>query len=35
MAMDHPLFINVSTIKIFPQTTSQAKKRLLRGAHGP
>ena len=35
IAMDHPLFINMSTVKIFPQIASQAKKRLLRGAHKP
>ena len=25
IAMDHPLFINMSTVKIFPQIASQAK----------
>ena len=35
LAMDHPLFINVSTVKIFPQIASKAKKRLIRGAHEP
>ena len=33
--MDHPLFINISTVKIFPQTVSQAKKHVLRGAQDP
>ena len=35
LAMNYPLFINVSTVKSFPQIAFQAKKRLLRVAHEP
>ena len=31
----HPLFIKVSTVRIFPQTASQAKKQVLRRARDP
>ena len=31
----HPIFIKVSIVKIFPQTASQAKKQVLRGAWDP
>ena len=31
----HPLFIKMSTVKIFPQTASQAKKQVLRGTRDP
>ena len=31
----HPLVIKVSIVKIFPQTASQAKKQVLRGARDP
>ena len=35
LTMDQPLFINMSVVKIFPQTASQEERRVLRGAHDP